>query len=302
VRNVIKRGELLIGFREKGSHFVTDIARCETLLPAVGEHLLELRALLGGLECGDEVPQVEVSAGDDEIALLVRHLKPLSEPDRAALAGYGKAHGVRMYSQIGSLDTLVRLDEPDAPLHYTTQGIEVEFRPGDFVQVNAGVNAQMVPLALALLDLQADDRVLDLFSGLGNFTLPLAARVLEAVGIEGEEGLVRRARHNAERLGMVNARFEVGDLFTPEGIAAIPREPWTKLLLDPPRSGALQVLDAMRLKWIERVVYVSCNPVTLARDAAILTGKHGYTLSAAGVLDMFPHTAHVESIALFERR
>ena len=302
VRNVIKRGELLIGFREKGSHFVADIARCETLLPAVGEHLLGLRELISSLQAADDVPQVEVSAGDDEIALLVRHMKPLSEQDRAALAAYGQTRGLRVYSQSGDLHTLVRLDAPEAPLRYRTQDYEIEFRPGDFVQVNAGVNAQMVPLALDLLDLQPDDVVLDLFSGLGNFTLPLAGKVAEVVGVEGEEGLVRRARENAERLALFNVRFEAADLFSEAGIAKIPREPFTKLLLDPPRSGAQEVLNALRLKWVDRVCYVSCNPVTLARDAAILNQKHGYTLSAAGVLDMFPHTSHVESIALFERR
>lgn len=302
VRNVRKRSELLIGFREKTSHFVADIQRCETLLPAVGEHLLELRAMLAGLDCADEVPQVEVSAGDTDIALLVRHLKPLGDADRARLTAYGRANGLRLYSQLGGLDTLARLDAPDAPMHYDTQGIDIEFQPGDFVQVNAGVNALMVPLALELLGAGAGDRVLDLFSGLGNFTLPLATQVDEVVGIEGEAGLVKRARANADRLGLVNARFEVADLFTPQGIAAIPREPWTHVLLDPPRSGAREVLEALRLKWVDRVVYVSCNPVTLARDAAILASKHGYALRAAGVLDMFPHTAHVESIALFERR
>jgi len=301
VRNVIKRGETLIGFREKASHFVTDISRCETLLPAVGEHLLALRALLGGLSVADHIPQVEVSAGDDDIALLIRHTQPLSAADRASLADYGQTRGLRMYAQPGDLSTIERLDAADAPLHYQTDGLEIEFRPGDFVQINAGINAQLVPLALDMLALSADDVVLDLFAGLGNFTLPIANHAASVVGVEGEPGLVRRAQANAERLGLVNAHFAVADLFSEAGIAAIPREPYSKLLLDPPRSGALEVLNALRLKWVERVCYVSCNPVTLARDAAVLVGKHGFRLAAAGVLDMFPHTTHVESIALFTR-
>ena len=301
VRNVIKRGETLIGFREKASHFVADITRCETLLPAVGEHLLALRALLGELTVADHIPQVEVSAGDDEIALLVRHMQPLADTDRARLAAFGAARGLRIYAQPGDLSTIERLDAPEAPLHYVTDGLTIEFRPGDFVQINAGINAQLVPLALEMLALAPDDVVLDLFAGLGNFTLPIANRAATVVGVEGEPGLVQRAQANAERLGLVNVRFAAADLFSEAGIAAIPREPYSKLLLDPPRSGAQEVLSALRLKWVERVCYVSCNPVTLARDAAILVGKHGFRLAAAGVLDMFPHTTHVESIALFTR-
>ena len=302
VRRVEKKGgEVLIGFREKGSHFVTEIDRCEVLVPAVGERIVALRGLLGSLEAADHIPQLEVASGDDEVALLVRHLVPLSASDREALAGFGRAHGLRVYAQPGNISTLERLDAPDAPLRYATSDLQIEFTPGDFVQVNGSINQRVVPLALELLAVAPPDHVLDLFAGLGNFTLPLARRVAQAAGVEGEAGLVARAQANAQRLGLSNASFAVADLFTPEGIKAIPAGPWNKLLLDPPRSGAAEVLAAFDFRRVESVCYVSCNPVTLARDAATLTGQHGFRLEAAGVLDMFPHTTHVESIALFTR-
>ena len=303
VRRVEKKGgEVLIGFREKGSHFVTEIDRCEVLVPAVGERIVELRALLGNLDAADHIPQLEVASGDDEVAVLVRHLVPLSVSDREALATFGRAHGLRIYAQPGNVNSLERLDAQDSPLRYATTDLEIEFRPGDFVQVNGSINQRVVPLALDLLATAPHDHVLDLFAGLGNFTLPLARHVAEVAGVEGEAGLVARAQENAQRLGLSNVRFAVADLFTPAGIAAIPAGAWNKLLLDPPRSGAAEVLAAFDFRRVETVCYVSCNPVTLARDAATLTRQHGFGLEAAGVLDMFPHTTHVESIALFTRR
>jgi 23S rRNA (uracil1939-C5)-methyltransferase len=302
VRHVEKKDALLVGFREKGSHFVADIERCETLVAEVGTRLPALRALVASLSCAREVPQIEVAAGDRETALLLRHLVPLGEDDLARLREFAAATGLRIYSQAGGPDTLRRVDGPEAPLTCRVAGLELEFLPGDFVQVNAGVNEQIVPLALELLEVGAADSVLDLFCGLGNFTLPLAARAARVAGVEGEPGLVARARDNARRLGLGNVEFMAANLFEAAGLAAIPAGPWSKLLLDPPRSGAAEVIEAFDFRGVERVCYVSCNPVTLARDAAALVGRHGYRLDAAGVLDMFPHTTHVESIALFVRR
>jgi 23S rRNA (uracil1939-C5)-methyltransferase len=302
VRYVHKRQEVLIGFREKGSHFVADIAHCETLTAAVGTRLQELRALVASLSCAQDIPQIEVAAGDTDIALLLRHLVPLTEDDVTRLREFAQSTGLRVYSQAGGTETLRRLDGPEAPLRYRVAGLELEYLPGDFVQVNAAINDTIVPLAIDLLGVDANDHVLDLFCGLGNFTLPLALRAARVIGIEGDAGLVARAAGNAHRLGFGNVDFTAANLFTPEGIAAIPTGPWSKILLDPPRTGAAEVLAAHDLRGVERVCYVSCNPVTLARDAATLVRQHGYRLDAAGVLDMFPHTTHVESIALFVRR
>ncbi len=301
VRYVHKREALLIGFREKHSHYVTEITRCETLVPEVGARLSELCALIGGLSCAADVPQIEVAAGDDEVALLVRHLRPLTPADRERLRDFAVANGLRVYAQPGGIDSLERLDGPPAPLAYEVDGLRLEFSPGDFVQVNAAMNRAVVPLAIELLEVGREDRVLDLFCGLGNFTLPLARRAAAVVGVEGEAGLVARAVANAARLGLAGARFVAANLFEPGGIAAIPREPYTRVLLDPPRSGAAELLEAFNFGGVSRLCYVSCNPVTLARDAATLVRRHGYRLDAAGVLDMFPHTTHVESIASFVR-
>jgi 23S rRNA (uracil1939-C5)-methyltransferase len=300
-RYVHKKQEVLIGFREKASHYVADLSRCETLVAAVGTRLPELRALLSSLDCAGEIPQVEVAAGDDEVVLIVRHLVPLSASDSDRLHAFAAATGLRVYTQAGSIETARPLSGSATPLRYRVDGLELQFQPGDFVQVNATINESVVPLALDLLAAGPADKVLDLFCGLGNFTLPLARRAGSVVGVEGEAGLVARAADNAARLGLANAEFVTANLFTPAGIAAIPAARYTKLLLDPPRSGAAEVLAAFDFRPVNRVCYVSCNPVTLARDAATLTQQR-YTLDAVGVLDMFPHTTHVESIALFSRK
>ena len=300
-RYVHKRAALLIGFREKHSHYVTDIERCETLVPAVGTRLAALRTLLGSLSCAADLPQIEIAAGDDEVAVLIRHLSPLTEPERTRLREFAASTGLRVYLQPGGADSLERLDGPEAPLVYTVDGLALEFQPGDFVQVNAAVNAAIVPLAIELLAPGAADRVLDLFCGLGNFTLPLARRAASVVGVEADAGLVARAAANAARLGLEHARFIAANLFDAAGLAAIPRDAYTRVLLDPPRTGAAEVLEGFDFSTVGRVCYVSCNPVTLARDTVTLVRRHGYRLDAAGVLDMFPHTTHVESIALFVR-
>ncbi|OZB70148.1 MAG: 23S rRNA (uracil(1939)-C(5))-methyltransferase RlmD, partial [Lysobacterales bacterium 13-68-4] len=245
--------------------------------------------------------------GDDGMALVFRHMNPLSERDRAALVAFGQQHGFAIYLQPGGVSSVHPLWPADHRLAFRiaagegVQDVELEFRPLDFVQVNAGMNAKMMARALELLDPQPTDRVLDLFCGLGNFTLPIARRVAEVVGVEGEHGLVERAAENARRNGLANASFHVANLFEDQRGTAWARQPWDKLLLDPPRAGADKVLDYLPHKATRRIVYVSCHPASLARDAGILVEKHGFRLAAAGVMDMFPHTAHVESIALFER-
>ena len=303
VRWVEKKGRVLVGFREANPQFVADLRRCEVLDPALGPQLGALGELLGTLDAARSIPQIEFAAGDAALVLVLRHLQPLSVADRARLAGLAREHGWAIWLQPGGIDSVHPLEAADAvELSYTlpASGTSLAFRPLDFIQVNAAINRAMVDRALELLDPQPHQRVLDLFAGLGNFTLPIARRVATVTGIEGEVGLVQRAVENATRNGIDNARFFSADLFADQRGAMWAREPWDALLLDPPRAGAQQLLEYLPQASTRRVVYVSCHPGSLARDAATLA-RRGFTLDAAGVMDMFPHTAHVESIALFER-
>jgi 23S rRNA (uracil1939-C5)-methyltransferase len=308
VRAVAKKGRVLVGFREDANpRYVADIRHCDVVHPALGTRIEAISELVGSLDAAADIAQIEFAAGDDAIALVFRHLQPLSESDRAALVGFGRQHGFAIYLQPGGLSSVHPLwpESPRLAFKLSPGGgaddVELEFRPLDFVQVNAGMNQRMMTRAMELLDPQPDDRVLDLFCGLGNFTLPIARRVAEVAGVEGEHGLVERAGENAQRNGIANAGFHVANLFEDQRGADWARQPWDKLLLDPPRAGADQVLAYLPHKATRRVVYVSCHPASLARDAGILVNQHGFRLSAAGVMDMFPHTAHVESIAVFER-
>jgi 23S rRNA (uracil1939-C5)-methyltransferase len=234
-------------------------------------------------------------------------MQPLSERDLAALVAFGQEHGFAIYLQPGGISSVHALWPEHPRLAFRIPGddthadVELEFQPLDFVQVNAGMNRRMMARTLELLDPQPTDRVLDLFCGLGNFTLPLARRVAEVTGVEGEHGLVARAADNAARNGIANAHFHVANLFEDQRGSEWARQPWDKILLDPPRAGADKVLEYLPHKQTRRVVYVSCHPASLARDAGILVNRHGFHLASAGVMDMFPHTAHVESIALFVR-
>jgi 23S rRNA (uracil1939-C5)-methyltransferase len=304
VKYVGKKGKVLVGFRERSSSFVTDTERCPVLHPRVGEALGALATLIGSLDIRERVPQVEVAMGDERCILVFRVLAPPSAGDAERLRSFGAAHGFVVYLQEGGLDSIRPLDPPGVQLTYALPefDVELEFRPGDFTQVNFEVNRLMVARAVELLRPQPQERVLDLFCGLGNFTLPLARRAAEVVGVEGEAGLVARARANALRNGIGNARFYTANLY-----AALDAEPWLRerfeaALLDPPRTGAVEVLPLLPRLDVERLVYVSCYPGTLARDAAELVQRHGYRLVGAGAMDMFPHTAHVESIAVFQRR
>ena len=310
VRNVAKKGRVLVGFREEQNpRFVTEIQQCEVMHPALGPKVGLLADLLSGMDAVNDIPQIEFAAGDDLMALVFRCMQPLSGRDLAALTAFGQQHALAIYLQPGGTSSVHPLWPENPRLAFRIGSgdarfadVELEFQPLDFIQVNAGMNQLMMARALELLDPQPGDRVLDLFCGLGNFTLPIARRVAEVAGVEGEHGLVERAAQNAARNGIANASFHVANLFEDQRAADWARAPWDKLLLDPPRAGADQLLAYLPHKHTRRIVYVSCHPASLARDAGILVNQHGFTLASAGVMDMFPHTSHVESIALFERR
>jgi 23S rRNA (uracil1939-C5)-methyltransferase len=309
VRNVAKKGRVLVGFREEENpRFVADIQQCEVMHPALGPKIGLLADLLNSMDAASDIPQIEFAAGDDTMALVFRHMQPLSERDLAALTAFGQQHELAIYLQPGGNSSVHPLwpEHPRLAFRIASgdahvEDVELEFQPLDFVQVNADMNQRMMARTLELLDPQPTDRVLDLFCGLGNFTLPIARRVAEVVGVEGEHGLVERAAQNAARNGIENAHFHVANLFEDQRAADWARQPWDKVLLDPPRAGADKVLEYLPHKQTQRIVYVSCHPASLARDAGILVNQHGFKLKSAGVMDMFPHTAHVESIALFER-
>lgn len=306
VRRVEKKGKTLVGFRERDPRFIADLSECHTVIPQIGFRIEALSALVDSLDARRDIPQIEFIAGDpgdsfSGIALIFRHLQPLSESDLAALTAFGQAQDFAVFLQPGGVDSVHPL-WPEAPalsFKLAPWDLELAFRPLDFIQVNAGLNEQMIARALELLDVQGDERVLDLFCGLGNFTLPLARVAREAVGVEGEAGLVARARENAARNHLDNVEFHATDLAQDLSGLAWMRAGFDKLLLDPPRSGADGVLRQLPMQALKRIVYVSCHPASLARDAGYLVNEAGWILHSAGVMDMFPHTAHVESIALF---
>jgi 23S rRNA (uracil1939-C5)-methyltransferase len=309
VRNVLKKGRVLVGFREEENpRFVADIQHCEVVHPALGPKIGLLADMLNGMDAASDIPQIEFAAGDDTMALVFRHMQPLSERDTATLIAFGKQHELAIYLQPGGNSSVHPLWPEHPRLAFrigsgdpSIDDVELEFQPLDFVQVNADMNQRMLARAIELLDPQKTDRVLDLFCGLGNFTLPIARRAAEVAGVEGEHGLVERAAQNAARNGIGNAVFHVANLFEDQRHLEWAKQPWEKLLLDPPRAGADKLLEYLPHKQTRRIVYVSCHPASLARDAGILVNQHGFRLASAGVMDMFPHTAHVESIALFER-
>jgi 23S rRNA (uracil1939-C5)-methyltransferase len=301
---VRKKGRVLVGFREKRSPYLADIARCEVLHPSLGTRLAELSELIQAMEARERIAQIEVAVGESAAALVFRNLDPLSPADRQRLVAYGAQTGLHLYLQPAGPDSIELLWPEPSELYYRLpdHDLTLHFRPTDFTQVNPGINPPMVRQALELLDLKTKHQVLDLFCGLGNFTLPIARRVARVVGVEGEAGLVQRARDNAAANGLKNVAYHAVDL------SADPLEqPWMqqrydRILLDPPRSGALEILLHLGKTGAQRIVYVSCHPGSLARDAGILVHELGYRLAAAGVMDMFPHTAHVESMALFAKQ
>jgi 23S rRNA (uracil1939-C5)-methyltransferase len=306
VRHVAAKGGVLVGFREEKNRFLADLTRCDVLHPSVGERIMALRDCLTALALKDRIAQIEVSVGDAQTALVLRNLDPLPDADCEQLKQFAQAHGLYLYLQPGGIDTITPLWPPELPLDslqyaLPAYGVTVQFAPNDFTQVNPEINRQMVAQALAWLALSPTDKVLDLFCGLGNFTLPLAQHAAEVVGVEGDAQLVARAQANALRQGIGNVRYEVANLADNALNAAWLGDDYSRVLLDPPRSGAQEVLQKLDLSATERLVYVSCNPATLARDAGILVRDKGFHLARAGVMDMFPQTSHVESMALFVR-
>lgn len=303
VKYVTKKSRVLVGFRERNAPYVADLHRCEVLSAPVGEWMTPLAELITTLEIRQHLPQIEVAVADNATALVLRVLAPPSSADRERLGAFALAHGARIYLQPGGLESIEPLDARAAgePLNYALPefGLKFEFRPTDFVQVNASINRALVSRAVQLLGPAPGDTVLDLYCGLGNFTLPLARSGAKVVGVEGDAALVERARDNAARNGVANAEFHLADLSHPPE----PRTPWLRgpyshVLLDPPRIGAREMLGSIAALRPRRVLYVSCHPGSLARDLGVLVHEHGFTLEAAGVIDMFAHTAHVESIAL----
>ena len=301
VRYVHKKQRVLVGFREKASPFLAVLEQCAVLDQRVGARLAELGEMIAGLEAYTRIAQIEVAMDEEHVALVFRNLVPLTQADQDALIHYGQQTGLWIYLQSGGPETVEPLWPSNPQLRYSPEsGIELDFNPNDFTQVNSAINQSMIQKAIELLDLSEHDRVLDLFCGLGNFSLPIARRVHEVIGVEGDAALVQHAKHNALKNNMQNADFEQADLTKTE----LRDYPWAspgfnKILLDPPRSGALEVLHQLVDLGAERIVYVSCNPATLARDAGELVNNHGYRLVSTGVMDMFPHTSHIESIALF---
>lgn len=314
-RYVAKKESMLVGFREKSSAFLTEMGSCAVLNPAVSALIMPLRKLFMELDGRLTLPQIEVAVGEspaanqdslaDQVALVLRHLEPLSEADQNALLEFTKAHGIQLYLQPKGVDSIHKVWPTDGQerLYYYLPdfGLRMAFHPVDFTQVNGELNRHMIAFALDLLAPQSDEIVLDLFCGLGNFTLPIATRCKQVVGVEGSDEMVQRGYENAQSNGIHNAEFYAADLTVDFDEKTWAKPLYDKILLDPPRSGALEIIPRLAAFRAKKIVYISCNPATLARDAGELA-KHGYVMTQAGVMDMFPHTAHVESIAEFVLR
>jgi len=284
---VRKKGTVVVGFRERAAPLIAQLRSCEVLAPPAAALIAPLAAMLTGLSIRERVPQIEVAVAANGAALV--------------LEAFAADHGVRLFLQPAGLDSVRELGVAGEPLHYRLPrfDVELQFAPTDFIQVNAAVNEALVDRALELLELTPAARVLDLYCGLGNFSLPLARAAAQVVGVEGDAALVARARGNARHNGLGNAEFHVADLAAPPD-ASLPwmRHSYSHVLLDPPRTGARAVLAALARIAPQRLLYISCHPGSLARDLGVLVHEHGFALAAAGVVDMFPHTAHVESLAL----
>ncbi|MHB1951364.1 MAG: 23S rRNA (uracil(1939)-C(5))-methyltransferase RlmD [Acidiferrobacteraceae bacterium] len=306
-RLVPKKGGVIVGFRERGSSFIAPLEGCRILDARVSDLIPAIRDVISRLSCPDRIPQVEVAAGDQSVVLVFRHVTPLTEADHHALAAFGTANGITVYLQPGGPESVHPLpSEAAVSLEYQVEeGVRLHFAPTDFVQINAAVNAAMVARAIELLGVTHEDRIVDFFCGLGNFSLPLARRAQHVTGVEGSAPLVSRARENALTNQVGNVEFVCEDLYRPAAEVSAGTEWWNqgfdKALLDPPRSGAMELLKRINADSIRRILYVSCYPGTLARDAEFLVNARGYRAVSAGILDLFPHTSHVESCVLFER-
>ncbi|MEZ5564418.1 MAG: 23S rRNA (uracil(1939)-C(5))-methyltransferase RlmD [Gammaproteobacteria bacterium] len=303
VKYVNKKERVLVGFREVSKPWVADMQSCATLDPSISRLVEPLSELIGRLSLRARLPQVEATAADNVTALVFRVLDPPTTADRALLARFAADHAVRVYLQPGNESTVVPLDAQESEeLHYHLPAfdLQLDFGPTDFIQIHAGINRQMIDQALRLLAPTSADRVLDLYCGIGNFTLPLARQAAEVVGLEVSAAAIMRGRTNATLNRITNAHFIQADLGGAGAGGAWTREHFDLVLLDPPRTGAAELLPALGKLAARRIVYISCHPGTLARDAGVLVQDHGYRLASAGVMDMFPQTSHVESMALFE--
>ena len=306
-RYVEKKQATLVGFRERNNpRYITEIAGCSVLHEKVDANILLLRALIDSLDAPQSIAQIEVAAGDTDVALIFRNLSPLSQADEVKLREFGEVSQFMLYLQPAGPDS-IELFYPNAESPHYLQyqlpedNITFQFKPTDFTQINMSLNRLMVKQALDLLELNSGDALLDLFCGLGNFSLPAARHCARVVGVEGSQEMVDRAFMNAAANRITNASFYAADLTQPDIFTTLKEFDFTKLLLDPPRTGAFEIVKEINQLSPKRIVYVSCNPATLARDADVLVNQQGYTLKSVGVMDMFPHTAHVESIALFVR-
>ena len=307
---VYKKDKVLVGFRERHGGFLADIQSCEVLHDSVGKNLEAFQTLMYGMDSRDSTPQIEVAVGDNSTALIIRHLKPLSDSDQSKWIEFARQHDYQLYLQPKGPDTVHCIwpdnNQEQTELYYEHEAFQTKviFGPQDFFQVNSSINRQMVPRAVELLQLTGKEKVLDLFCGLGNFTLPIARQATHVTGVEGDLVMVQRARKTAQANGIHNSDYYACNLMGTE--LELKTEPWLKqsydcILLDPPRSGAKEIIQHFGKLKAKRIVYVSCHPATLARDAGELVHTHGYQLKGAGVMDMFPQTAHVESIAVFEK-
>jgi len=304
VRDVAAKDRVLIGFRERNGRYVADIEACHILHPVIADALPKLSDLLKTLESRCTIPQIEVACGDDRCAMIIRHLEKLSDKDTEIFRTFARETNIGIYLQSAGPASVQLLEPMDFQLEYAFEplGLRFRFEPLDFIQVNGALNQQMLQRALELLDPQPEDNILDLFCGLGNFTLPLARGAGRVTGLEGSAEMVERGRLNADLNGLKNVKFHTADLYKPGDRPPWPPAHYNKILLDPPRSGAEELLPWIAASEVSRVLYISCNPETLARDAGILVNQHGFSLLGAGIMNMFPHTHHSEAIALFERK
>lgn len=300
VKYVAGKDRVLVGFRERAGPYITDMQHCPVLMPPLDGLLGELAELIQRSSVKERIPQIEAAVADDATALVLRVLEAPTADDERAFRAFGERHGVDVYLQRGGPGTVAPLAAARTLSYRLPEfGLTLQFLPTDFVQINAGINAELVSTAVRLAAVQANDRVLDLYCGLGNFSLPLAQRAKELLGVEGEAGLVARAVRNAAANGIANTRFVAADLTGSDW--SFYRESWDVVMLDPPRTGAEAPIAELGRSTPRRIVYVSCHPATLARDAQVLVEKLGYKLTTARVFDMFPHTHHIEALALFER-
>lgn len=304
VRWVSKKESCLVGFREKRSNFLAEIESCEVLYDKVSDLIMPLRELIGGMDAKQSTPQIELAAGDDKLAFVIRHMEAMTDADNAKWLDFAQQNDIDLYYQSKGPKTVHKVwpEDNNERLSYQLPefNVELNFHPMDFTQVNSSINRKMVGLALSLLEPEKNERVLDLFCGLGNFTIPLATIADKVIGVEGVDTMVERGYENAKHNNLTNVDFYQADLQQDFSEKSWAKEGFDKILIDPPRSGAKDVVEYLPKFGAKRIVYVSCNPSTLARDAGIMK-QQGYHLTKAGVMDMFPHTAHVESIAVFEK-